>query len=98
MQISIPILIERNECGGFRARCGEPFGVSAEGATPNAAAEQLEILLQDRLKNGPQLAVIDLTNGSQSLPSSTLHLEPLPEDDWFFQTMREAIAEQRSLM
>src|SRR5947207_873762 len=91
----VPILIEPGEGGSFRARAGEPFGVSADGQTPTEAAEHLTVLLQNRLNAGAQLAIIDLANGPPFVSSSPLHLEPLPDDDWFFQTMREAIAENR---
>jgi hypothetical protein len=31
----------------------------------------------------------------QSLPPTPLQFKPLPADDWFFETMRQAIAENR---
>jgi hypothetical protein len=89
--MEIPILIEAIEGGRFRARAGEPFGASAEGTTAEEAAQQLAVLLRNRLHAGAQLAAIELGNG----PHPPLHLDPLPDDDWFFQTLREAIAENR---
>ena len=88
------ILIEPIEGGHFRSRAGEPFSASAEGETAEEAAHKLETILRDRLHSGSRLALLDLGNG---LPptSAPLHLEPLRDDDWFFQTMREAIAENR---
>jgi hypothetical protein len=91
----IPILIEPGEHGGFRARAGEPFGVSAEGPTAREAAEHLATLLGNRLKAGAHVAFIDLPNGPQVLSQVPLQLQPLPDDDWFFDTMRQAIAENR---
>jgi len=88
------ILIELIEGGRFRARAGEPFGVSAEGKTAEEAAHQLETILRDRLQSESRLALLDLGNGLPPVPTP-LHLEPLRDDDWFFQTMREAIAENR---
>jgi len=93
--MQITIIIERSEGGGFRARAGEPFSASADGPTPSAAAEHLATLLRDRLKAGAQFALLDLGNGSQVLAQAPLHLTPVPDQDWFFQTMREAIAENR---
>jgi hypothetical protein len=93
--MQIPILVEPGENGGFRARAGEPFGVSAEGATAREAAEHLATLLRDRLKAGARLAFVDLPNGPQVLAPAPLQLEPLPDEDWFFETMRQAIAENR---
>ena len=91
----ILILIEPIEEGRFRARSGEPFGLSAEGETAEKAAQQLENILRDHLHNGSRLAVLNLGKGSPSSSTTPLLLEPLPDDDWFFQTMQEAIAENR---
>jgi uncharacterized protein (DUF433 family) len=87
----ILILIESLEGGLFRAKAGEPFGVSAEGKTAEEAAQHLKSILRDRLQAGSRLAMLDLGNGSPA----PLHTELLPGEDWFFQTMREAIAENR---
>lgn len=88
------ILIDPIEGGSFRARAGEPFGISAEGKTAEEAAHHLKTLLHDRLLGGSQLALLDLDTESSPV-SAPLHLEPLPDEDWFFQTMRESIAENR---
>jgi predicted RNase H-like HicB family nuclease len=88
------ILIEPIAGGRFRARAGEPFGLSAEGKTAEEATQQLKTILRDRLQAGSRLALLDLDNG---LPSTLppLPLEPLPGEEWFFQNMREAIEENR---
>ncbi len=91
LAMKFPVLIEAIEGGRFRARAGEPFGTSADGSTPDEAARQLETLLRGRLQAGARLALIDLDNG----PQPPLHLEPLPDEDWFFRTLREAVAENR---
>jgi hypothetical protein len=88
------ILIEPIEGGRFRAKAGEPFGASAEGKSAEEAAQHLKTILRDRLQKGSRLALLDLGHGLPATPA-LLHLEPLPDDDWFFQTMREAIAENR---
>jgi hypothetical protein len=88
------ILIEPIEGERFRAKAGEPFGASAEGNTAEEATQRLKAILRDRLHSGSRLALLDLGNGSPLTPAP-LHLEPLPDDDWFFQTMREAIVENR---
>jgi hypothetical protein len=93
--MQIPILVEPHENGGFRARAGEPFGLSAEGSTAQEAAEHLATLLRDGLKAGACLDFIDLPNGPQVLSPVPLQLEPLSDEDWFFDTMRQAIAENR---
>jgi uncharacterized protein (DUF433 family)/predicted RNase H-like HicB family nuclease len=88
------ILIEPIEGGRFRAKAGEPFGVSAEGKTAEEAAQQLKTILHSHLRAGSLLALLDLGNGAPA-PLDLHHLEPLPGEDWFFQTMDEAIAENR---
>lgn len=89
--MKVPILIGPTEEGGFRACAGEPFNVSAEGQTEDSAAQQLTNLLRQRLQNGARLGVVDLG----ALPQEQLQFDPLPDDDWFFQSMRDAIAENR---
>jgi hypothetical protein len=89
------ILIEPSESGGFRATAGEPFRVSAEAGSAEDAARQLETLLRNRLHKGTRLAFLDLENGSTEQLESPLRLDPLPDDDWFFGTMRGAIDENR---
>ncbi len=92
----IPILIEPVEDGGFRARAGEPFGVSAAGSTAREAAEHLVTLLRERLQAGACLAFVDLPNGPQPVSQAPpLQLEPLAEHDWFFETVRQEIAANR---
>src|SRR5436190_1959230 len=93
--MQIPILIEPVATGLYRAKAGEPFALSAEGVTPSEATERLETVVRERLKAGSYLGVINLDNGSSPTSPAPLRLEPLPDDDWFFQTMREAIAENR---
>jgi hypothetical protein len=89
-----PILIEPTQEGHFRAIAGEPFAASAEGLTAQEAVQLLEGVLRERLNRGSRLGVIELENGTAPA-SDKLALEQLPDDDWFFQTMREAIADNR---
>lgn len=93
--MQIPILIEPLEGGHFRATAGEPFAASADGRTAAEAAQRLEAVVRARLNTGSLLGVIDLGNGAAPTPAAGLQLEPLPDNDWFFQTMREAITEDR---
>jgi hypothetical protein len=91
----ILILIEPAGGGRFRATAGDPFGLSAEADSADEAALRLGTLLRDRLQKGSRLARLDLGNSSSATFPVPLQFAPLPEDDWFFQTMREAIAENR---
>lgn len=89
------ILIEPIEGGRFRAKAGEPFGLSGEGQSAEEATQHLKTILRDRLQSGIRLALLDLGNGLPTPTPAALHLETLPDEDWFFQTMRETIAENR---
>jgi uncharacterized protein (DUF433 family)/predicted RNase H-like HicB family nuclease len=88
------ILIEPIEGGRFRAKAGEPFGVSAEGKSAEEAAQHLKAILRDLLQSGSCLALLDLGNESPTT-LAPLHFEPLPGEDWFFQTMRKAMEKNR---
>ena len=89
--MQIPILIEPLGAGGFQARAGEPFALSAQGATAEEAARRLETALRNRLSSGSRLVLLDLGPGS----SAPLPLLPVAGHDWVFQAMDEAIAESR---
>jgi len=91
----IPVLIVPIAGGRFRARAGEPFSASAEGPSAEEARHELETLLRQQLQNGHRLATIDLGNGAAEPGQAPLRFEPVADDDWFFQTMRETIADNR---
>jgi len=58
--MQIPVLIEPVAAVGFRARTGEPLPLSAEGATRAEALGKLQEMLENKLKNGSELATLDL--------------------------------------
>src|SRR5947208_2398380 len=91
--MQIPILIEPIEGARFRAR--EPFGLTAEADTADAAARVLEVYIRQRLDAGSHLTFLDLGNAAPARPPHAFYLPPVPEDDWAFREMREAIAENR---
>ena len=96
--MQLPILIEPIEGGRFRARAGEPFALTAEGDSRDEAVQQLERLIAERLRNGAQLRTVNVTNGSSSVPSPCpFPADELYKDDWVYQVMQEAIAENRRL-
>lgn len=88
----VPILVEPVHDGIFRATAGAPFGLSAEGTTADEAVRHLEVALRARLTAGAQLRSIDLGQSSPPPP----WMRPLTDDEkWAFDTMNEAIAENR---
>jgi predicted RNase H-like HicB family nuclease len=50
--MEIPVLIEPIASQGFRARSGEPLGLTAEGATRDEALQKLRELVQSRVADG----------------------------------------------
>jgi hypothetical protein len=58
--MQIPILVEPVNNNGYRATCGPPLAVSAEGATREEAVDKLELLLRGRVINGVELVVAEI--------------------------------------
>jgi predicted RNase H-like HicB family nuclease len=50
--MEIPVLVEPVDSRGFRARSGEPLGLTAEGATRDEALQKLRELVQSRVADG----------------------------------------------
>ena len=90
-----PILIEPTEGGRYRAHAGSPFTLIVEGATETEAAQRLSDLIAERMKRGIRVTTISLPNAAETVSQAPLAIETLPEDDWFFRTLREAIVENR---
>jgi hypothetical protein len=57
--MQIPVLIEPIAANGFRARCGEPFAVTTEGATREEALQKLRDLVARRIAAGAQIASLE---------------------------------------
>lgn len=58
--MEIPVLIEPLPGAGFVARTGSPFDWSAEGATPEEAVKNLQILASEREAAGVRTASISI--------------------------------------
>ncbi len=91
--MQVAVLIQPIEGGRFRARTGETFALTVEAASPEEATATLAKQLDDCLRAGAELTVIQVNNGQAP---AHFDFPPLPEDDWFFQTIRDAIAENRA--
>ena len=66
--MEIPVLVEPLPNNRFRARCGEPFALSAEGDTHAEAMKCLDSLVNQRLANGAKLQLI--------------RVDALPDNPW----------------
>ena len=58
--MEIPVLIEPVPSKGFRARNGEPFGLTAEGATREEALQKLRELVARRIADGAELISVEV--------------------------------------
>jgi hypothetical protein len=58
MQVSV--LIERVPGNGYRAKGGEPFCLSAEGATRDEALQELRHLIEAKVSAGAEVVTLDV--------------------------------------
>ncbi len=89
--MQVPVLIERVDENGYRARAGEPFGWTADGATPAEALQQLREVVAQRVAAGATIATLDLSVRDHPWMelAGTWKGHPLL-DDW-----KKAVAEYR---
>jgi predicted RNase H-like HicB family nuclease len=89
--MEIKVLIERLGTNGYQARAGEPFGLIAEGATPDEALRRLQDVVAEKVAAGA--TVVSLEVPVKDHPwlrmAGTLKGHPLLED-W-----KQAMAEYR---
>src|SRR5262245_23401419 len=92
--MQIPVLIEPIASNGFQARAGEPFGLVAEGATPDEALAYLRQSVAQRVAAGAKVVPLDVpdTRHPRMRFAGTLKDDPLLED-W-----KRAMAEYRRLV
>jgi hypothetical protein len=88
--MQIPVLIERVAGNGYRARGGEPFALSAEGASRDEALRKLRDLIGEKLRTGAEIVALDLpVNDNPWLRmAGTLNLEDPLVKEWI-QIMEE---------
>ena len=91
--MQIPIFIEPVIGNGFRSRGGEPFALSAEGATRAEVLGKLREQVQARLRDGAEVVTLDLAE--RSLTNPWIEFAGMFKDDPFFEEWQEAIADNR---
>ena len=90
--MEIPVLIEPVPPKGFRARSGEPFGLTAEGATREEALQKLRELVQNRIAGGGQVVAM----GVPAVVSPLLRMAGIWEkDDPLIEEWKRAMEENR---
>lgn len=88
----IHVLVEQVDGGGYRARGGEPFGISAEGPTPAKAIQKLQEVIQEKLRNGAQLTHIEIpVRENPFLPFQGMY----DKDDPMIQEWEQAMKDYR---
>jgi hypothetical protein len=58
--MQIPVLVEPVAGNGYRAKGGEPFGFTAEGATREEALRKLREQIDSRLSSGAQVVLVEV--------------------------------------
>jgi len=89
--MQIPILIERVNGNGYRSRGGEPFNLSAEGATREEVLAALRRQLQDRLRGGAEVISLDVAPE----PHPLARFAGMFKDDPLFESWLRSIAKYR---
>jgi len=91
--MNIPILIEPVAGNGFRSRGGEPFALSAEGATRAEVLAKLQEQLQSLLSGGAQLLSIEST--APAIANPWVEYAGMFQDDPYFAEWQQAITANR---
>ncbi len=89
--MQIPVLIEPVAGNGYRARGGEPFGLSAEGATRGEALQRLQEQVTGRLAAGARLASLEVVSSA----NPWVEFAGMFKNDPLFDEWQREIAENR---
>jgi hypothetical protein len=92
--MEVAVLIEPLDGSGYRARSAEPFGISAEGPTREAALASLQKELEARLRSGAEIVTLQV--GIEANP--WVEFAGMFKDDPDFKEVVEIIAENRRAM
>jgi predicted RNase H-like HicB family nuclease len=91
MGMQIPVLVERIEGNGYRARGFEPFAATAEGSTREEALHRLRETIKATLTENQEIVSLDLD--AESNPWA--RIEGIYEGDPLFDEWQQAIADYR---
>ena len=90
--MQIAVLVEAVAGNGYRASAGDPFGLTAFGATREETLRNLEELIEDRLASGAELTSI-IVNPTQHPLSK--YAGTWREDDPLIGEWKKAVEEYR---
>ncbi len=91
--MQIPILVEPVTNNGYRATCGPPLTMSAEGATRDEAVDKLELLLRDRLSNGVEIVSAEVP--ARVVENAWVKYAGMFKDDPMFAEVLEIMKDNR---
>jgi hypothetical protein len=91
--MQIPILVEPVSNNGYRATCGAPLALSAQGATRDEAVDKLELLLRDRLQNGVEIVAAEVP--ARVLENPWVKFAGMFKDDPMFAEVLQIMKENR---
>jgi predicted RNase H-like HicB family nuclease len=91
--MQIPILVEPLTNNGYRATCGPPLAVSAEGATRADAVDKLKLLLRERLSNGVEIVAAEIP--ARVVENPWVKYAGMFKDDPMFDEVLEIMKENR---
>jgi hypothetical protein len=89
--MQIPILIEAVAGNGYRSRGGEPYALSAEGATREEVVAKLQQQLRARIQAGA--AIVSLEVGTE--PQPLVKFAGMFENNPLFDEWKAEMAEYR---
>lgn len=89
--MKIPVLIERVNTNGYRAKSGEPLVLTAEGATEEEALRNLSDAIKQRVTEGAKIRSLDIDDGDKPWKGLSGWLR----DDPMYDEWQEAMAEYR---
>jgi len=92
--MEIPVLIEPVAGNGYRAKCGEPLPITAEGRTRDEALANLRRLVQERVAAGAEVAALKVSGNDAANPWVEFAGIYDP-DDPVVQAWEKAMAEHR---
>ncbi len=91
--MQIPILIEPVAGNGYRSRGGEPYALSAEGATRDEVLAKLRAQLEARMRGGAEAVSLEVAGPAAGNP--WVEFAGMFKDDPLFDDWQKAIAEYR---
>ena len=89
--MKISVLVEPRNGTGFRARTGEPFDITVDGATREAALQNLKEQVQTRIQNGAEIVPVEV--GNEAHP--WLAFAGMFKDDPMLNEWKQAMADYR---